>query len=88
MQICTGRLIRPFGPKARNRDDLAVAPREIVRLLAARRVLPFVVARSGNETAPLLEGITKHRLLSNRLRTGVKGREPHFLERLAPPVRD
>jgi len=51
---------------------MTIAPREIIRLPATRCVLPFIVARGRDEAAPFLEGIAKHRLLSDRLGTGVE----------------
>ena len=49
---------------------------------------PFVIARHWNETAVPLEGIAEHRLVRNRFGACIERRQPHFLERLAPPVRN
>src|SRR5450755_2571641 len=88
LQVLPSRLVFPVRPQAGNRNELTVAPREIVRLLSFRCVFPLVVAGGGNETAPFLKRVAEHRLLSNRFGTSVERCESHFFEGLAPPVRD
>src|SRR4029079_18460073 len=80
--------IDPLVPQPRDGENWrAVARREVVRLLAARRVLPFVIAGYGNEAAAPPERVAKERLLGHGLDSSVESRGPELLERLAPPCR-
>jgi hypothetical protein len=63
--------ISPFIPEARNGDRRAVASREIVRLLAVRRIVPLVVARRGDQAARV-QGLTERWLLCDRLERALK----------------
>ena len=48
-----GRAVFPLVPQTGEVDHLAIDPREEVRLLVVRRVLPFVIARCGDDVAVL-----------------------------------
>src|SRR6478672_7142130 len=88
LQALTRVAVLPLIPKARDREDRRSITRcEIPGLLALRCVLPLVIARHGHEAALVLERFTKERLRRYRLDARIEGREPQFLERLAPPER-
>jgi hypothetical protein len=74
-QRFAGRAILPFIPKARERDNLTVGAREIVRLFAAGRVLPLVVTGRGDD-AGALKCLTKERLARDRFNARVERGEP------------
>jgi hypothetical protein len=62
LQAFIGLLVFPIRPQTCERDRLSVAAREIVRLLAAWRVLPFVMSARGDQQALGLECIAEHRI--------------------------
>ena len=64
------------------------APASPLSQAAARRILPFVIARHWNEAAGAFERITKDWFGVDGFRPRIEGRHPQFFERLAPPPRD
>ncbi len=76
-------------PGERNSEGGGTVPcREIPWLLSARRILPLVIARNGNQTACALEGLSKECLRGHRFGPGVEGSQLYVFERFAPPPRD
>jgi len=51
LEFFAGRFVVPLVPQAGDGDRLPVPAPEIIRLLAVRRVLPFVVAGDWDEAA-------------------------------------
>jgi hypothetical protein len=88
LQLLAARAVFPFVPQpSSGQQRRTVGRREIPGLLPAGRPLPFVIARHRDKAACTPEGVAEDRLRLDRLRTGVKRRDPQFLERLAPPPR-
>src|SRR5947207_64910 len=54
---------------------------EIIRLLAVKRVVPFVISRHRHEAARALKRLAEERLCAHRLDACIEGCESQLLER-------
>src|ERR1700736_1468628 len=77
----------PLVPKTCDRGRRTVPAGEVVRLLTARCVLPFVIARYRDQATIAIECIAEHGFGRDRLCARVEGRHLHGFQTLLPPPR-